>query len=319
MASANLVFRHGERTSHHNLTCALEPVPTLAAHEVLVEVRGVTLNYRDLAISNGTYPFPVKDNVVPCSDSAGVVAAVGDAVEDISVGDRVVANFDRSNLYDHRRTGSTRSAVSSTARFVSTLQCSHRGREDPETCELSFTQLALSSAPASRLDALFGCIPLQPGQTVLFLGTGGVSITGLQLAKAAGAVTIITSSSDEKLQFVKDNFGVDHVINYRKTPDWAAEANRITHGRARLHHRDAQEDMPDVASMVLDKGCIVRGVVVGSKQLLEDVIRFVSNKNIQPYIHKTLGFSREGVLEAFDLLKSARHIGKIGIEVASKK
>jgi NADPH:quinone reductase-like Zn-dependent oxidoreductase len=147
---------------------------------------------------------------------------------------------------------------------------------------------------------------------------------------------------------VKDNFGVDHVINYRKTPDWAAEANRITHGRGAdyiIENGGAgtiaqsikacarggmiaiigflasakQEDMPDVASMVLDKGCIVRGVVVGSKQLLEDVIRFVSNKNIQPYIHKTLGFSREGVLEAFDLLKSARHIGKIGIEVASKK
>ncbi|KAF1336331.1 reverse transcriptase, partial [Globisporangium splendens] len=181
-----------------------------------------------------------------------------------------------------------------------------------------------------------------------YKGTGGVSITGLQLAKAAGAVTIITSSSDEKLQFVKDNFGVDHVINYRKTPDWAAEANRITHGRGAdyiIENGGAgtiaqsikacarggmiavigflasakQEDMPGVAGMVLDKGCIVRGVVIGSKQLLEDVVRFVSNKNIQPYIHKTFGFSREDVLEAFDHLKSARHIGKIGIEVASKK
>jgi hypothetical protein len=114
----------------------------------------------------------VKDNVVPCSDSAGVVAAVGDAVEDISVGDRVVANFDRSNLYGPQKDwvhslggffdGTLRQYIAVPAIAVAKI---------PETCELSFTQLAsLICTGVTAWNALFGCIPLQPGQTVLFLG-----------------------------------------------------------------------------------------------------------------------------------------------------
>uniref|UniRef100_K3X7J7 Enoyl reductase (ER) domain-containing protein n=1 Tax=Globisporangium ultimum (strain ATCC 200006 / CBS 805.95 / DAOM BR144) TaxID=431595 RepID=K3X7J7_GLOUD len=309
----------------------------------------VTLNYQDLAIANESYPFPVKDNVVPCSDSAGVVAAVGDAVEDISVGDRVMTNFDLSNLCGPQKDwahsldgfldGMLRQYIAVPAVAVAKI---------PEACELSFTQLAsLVCTGITAWNTLFGCILLQLDQTVLFLDTGGVSITALQLAKAAGAVTIITSSSDEKLH-EGQLWCESCVINYRKTPDWAAEINRITDGRGADYIVEnggagtiaqsikacvcggmiavigfltsvKQEDMPNVASMAPDKGCIVRGVVVGSKQLLGDVIRFVSNKNVQPYIHETFGFSCEGTREAFDHLKAARHTGKIGIEVASKK
>lgn len=179
-------------------------------------------------------------------------------------------------------------------------------------------------------------------------GTGGVSITGLQLAKAAGAVTIITSSSDEKLKFVQERFGADHVINYRTTPNWAAEALKLTHGRGVDYIFEnggsgtiaqsieavarggiigvigflsaaKQESMPDVASLVLAKGCTVRGIVVGSKQLLEEAVRFVCSKGIQPYVHKTFSFSREQVLAAFDFMREGRHIGKIGIRVASEE
>lgn len=170
---------------------------------------------------------------------------------------------------------------------------------------------------------------------------------GLQLAKAAGAVTIITSSSDDKLEFVKEKFGVDHVINYRKTPDWAAEVECITNGHGADYILETggagtiaqsinavtpggtiavigyladikQEDMPDVAVMALVKGCVVRGVLIGSQQLTEELVRFVANKNIQPYIHKTFGFSRDEVVGAFDYLKSAQHIGKVGIKVKTE-
>ncbi|RLN73434.1 hypothetical protein BBJ28_00025597, partial [Nothophytophthora sp. Chile5] len=97
--ASNLVFRHTERTSHHNLRVASEPRPTITPNDVLVQIRGVALNYRDVAVADSTYPFPVKDSVVPCSDGAGVVVEVGSAVEGLQLGDRVIANFDVTNFY----------------------------------------------------------------------------------------------------------------------------------------------------------------------------------------------------------------------------
>lgn len=340
------VFRHGERTTHHNLTRQTEPLPTLRDHEVLVEVRGVALNYRDLAVANSTYPFPVKDDVVPCSDGAGVITAVGSAVDGFAVGDRVITNFDLSNAYGPQQDwvhslggcfdGVLREYVALPARSITRV---------PDECDLSFPQLAsLVCTGVTAWNALFGLVPLRPGQTVLFQGTGGVSITGLQLAKAAGAVTIITSSSDDKLRFVQENFQPDHVINYRTTPDWAAEAVRLTHGRGvdfiienggsgtiaqslaaitqggtigvvGFLAQAKQEDMPDVAALALAKGCVVRGIVVGSQQLQRELVTFVAAKNIRPYVHKVFGFSRDEVLAAFDYMKSARHIGKLAIQI----
>jgi NADPH:quinone reductase-like Zn-dependent oxidoreductase len=149
------------------------------------------------------------------------------------------------------------------------------------------------------------------------------------LAKAAGATTIITSSSDEKLKLVKEKYGPDYVINYKTTPDWAAEAKRVTGGRAVDHVfenggsgtvkqsidcivmggiisvigflSDAnQEEMPDVAGLALSKGCIVRGITVGSKQLLEDMVRFFVNRELRPPVDKVFGFSTEEVIAAYD-------------------
>ncbi|KAL4086854.1 hypothetical protein PRIC1_013913 [Phytophthora ramorum] len=99
MASTNLVYRISDRTSHHNLKAQIEPLPTVRDHEVLVEIRGVTLNARDLQICSGLYPAAaVKDDLVPCSNGAGVIAAVGPAVDDIHVGDRVIVNIALDNL-----------------------------------------------------------------------------------------------------------------------------------------------------------------------------------------------------------------------------
>lgn len=156
-----------------------------------------------------------------------------------------------------------------------------------------------------------------------------MSITGVQLAKAAGAVTIVTSSSDEKLKFVREKFGVDHVINYRTTPNWAEEVRRLTHGEGADYVIEIggagtieqsikatasggmiavigylagikQEDMPNVPLLALIQGCAIRGVQAGSKQLTIELLRFVSRKNVQPYIHKTFGFDRDEVMAAFD-------------------
>ncbi|KAG9652784.1 NAD(P)-binding protein, partial [Aureobasidium melanogenum] len=147
-------------------------------------------------------------------------------------------------------------------------------------------------------NCFYGNIPLRPGQTVLFQARG--SMTGLQIAKNAGAITVVTSSSDSKLQFVKEQFGAHPSINY-KTANWAEEAQKLTSGRGVDYILEnsgsgtikqsldatamggiisvvgflsatAQEDMPDVAGLALSKGAVVRGITMGSTQLLEEAM-----------------------------------------------
>ncbi|KAG3082874.1 hypothetical protein PI125_g19867 [Phytophthora idaei] len=302
MASANAVYRINDRTSHHNLKCQTEPLPTVRDHEVLVEIHGVTLNARDIQICGGFYPAaPVKDDLVPCSDGAGVVATVGVPAQAII--------------------------------------------KVPAECKLDYVQLAsLVCTGATVWNALYGYVPMKPGQTVLFQGTGDVSITGVQLAKAAGAVTIVTSSSNEKLKFVKEKFGVDHVVNYRTTPNWAEEVRRFTNGEGADYVIEIggagtieqsikatasggmiavigyladikQEDMPNVPLLALIHGCALRGVQAGSKQLTTELVKFVTRKTVQPYIHETFGFTQDEVMAAFEMQNSGKHIGKVGIAV----
>lgn len=177
-----------------------------------------------------------------------------------------------------------------------------------------------------------------------FQGTGGVSITALIFAKAAGAKTIITSSSDEKLELVKSKYGPDHTINYKKTPDWAAKAMELTKGRGVDHILENggsgtikqsieaitpggviscigflgvadQSNMPDVALLALGKGCVVRGINIGPKSMLEDLVRFVDNAKLRMPIEHEFDFTRDGVLAAYKHLESAQHVGKVAIRV----
>ncbi|KAF4127046.1 Zinc-binding dehydrogenase [Phytophthora infestans] len=347
MTSSNLVFRHTDRTSHRTLRVESEPRPEIGPDEVLVQIRGVTLNYRDTIVANGTYPFPVKDDLVPCSDGAGVVLELGADVKNLQLGDRVIANFDVNNL-DGLTPGLERESLGGNVDGVLRQYIALPAQvitKVPEKCGISFVQMAsLVASGVTAWNALFGVLPLKAGQTVLFQGTGGVSIIGLQIAKAAGATTIITSSSDEKLKFVQENFGADHVINYKTHPDWATVANQITSGRGVdfvLENGGSgtitqsieaiavggvisvigflspvkQEDMPDLTVLLLGKGCIVRGISLGSQQQLRALVQFISDHHIQPFVQKTFGFNREEVLAAFDYLQTGRHIGKIGIEI----
>ena len=163
------------------------------------------------------------------------------------------------------------------------------------------------------------------------------------LAKAAGAVTIITSSSDEKLAYVKQKYGADFTINYKKTPDWAAEVKKLVPrgadfvldagGSGTIQQSigavarggqialfgvlspAAKEAMPDVATATWMQGCIIRGINVGSKQQLDEVVQFVGSKNLQLPVERTFGFSRQEVLAAYEYLGSDQHVGKVCIDV----
>ena len=165
------------------------------------------------------------------------------------------------------------------------------------------------------------------------------------MAKAAGATTIITSSSDEKLSQVQKAYGADYTVNYKSNPEWSKKVLEITNG----HGADfifenggagtiaqsinavayggniavigflascPQEKMPDVAALALSKGAVVRGIMVGSKQQLEDVTRFVTSRNLKMPVEKVFGFGRDEVISAFEYLVSGQHIGKVCIAVS---
>lgn len=176
----------------------------------------------------------------------------------------------------------------------------------------------------------------------LVTGTGGVSITGLILAKAAGARTIITSSSDKKLRYVQEQYGADHIINYNTYPNWGAEVQKLTDGLGADYifenggagtikqsidasayggiisaigflSQCPQDQMPDVAALALSKGAVIRGIMVGSKQQLQDVTRFITTKGLQVPVEKEFGFSRDQVIAALEYMTSGSHIGKVCI------
>ncbi|WYZ34747.1 hypothetical protein EsH8_I_001023 [Colletotrichum jinshuiense] len=343
------VFRLPQRSSIHDLREETEPVPEPSSYEVLVRIRSVALNFRDFAVATGKYPFPVKDNVVPCSDLSGDVVKVGSQVKELfAEGDKVIAVFDLNTLYgpildwDHSLGGCLDGALREFIALPSSALV-----KIPSDTRLSYAQLsALVCVGSTAWNALYGNVQLKPGQTVLFLGTGGVSIMGLILAKAAGATTIITSSSDSKLQHVQETYGADFVINY-KTKNWSQEVLKITkgHGADFIFENGGagtiaesinavayggsiavigflascpQEKMPDVAALALSKGAVVRGIMVGSRQHLEEVTRYVVDRGLKVPVEKEFGYGRDEVVAAFEYLSSGAHIGKVCINVSQE-
>ncbi|KAE8362898.1 NAD(P)-binding protein [Aspergillus caelatus] len=345
--SQKVIRLNGPRTSVHNLKAFQEPIPEPSKHEVLIKVHAVSLNFRDVAVATSLYPFPVKDNVVPCSDAAGVVVKVGEGVNKIAVDDHVIGTFDISNLFGQQMDwlNGQGAPIDGVLREYVCIPAAS-AVQIPKESPLSFCEWStLVCTGVTAWNALYGNIPLKPGQTVLFQGTGGVSITGLILAKAAGATTIITSSSDEKLAFVKEKYGVDYTINYKKHPEWSKEVLRLTNGDGvdfifenggsgtigeslnavkmggnisviGFLSQAEQSKMPDVASLALAKGAVVRGIVVGSTQLLQEVTRFVARKGLRLPVDKVFEFTEKSIIEAYEYMASGSQVGKICIKVA---
>lgn len=206
----NTVYRFTDKKSSYK---GIQPVKEtidsndIGKNEVLLKIKAVALNYRDFAITEGAYITDTKDNLIPGSDAAAEVIQVGSGVSDLAVGDRVITNFDPENLYGPQKThltafGAVADGVLSQYKIVP----SYAVNKLPKDSHLTDEEAAcLVCTGVTSWNALYGTPDkFIAGQTVLMLGTGGVSITSLILARAAGAVTIITSSSDEKLKYVKE-------------------------------------------------------------------------------------------------------------------
>ncbi|KEY70142.1 hypothetical protein S7711_03376 [Stachybotrys chartarum IBT 7711] len=344
---SHTVFRLPSQTGIQAIQVHVEPIPSPSPTEVLVRVRSVALNYRDIAICTGAYPLPVTPNVILGSDMAGEVVQVGAKVDDVAVGDKVTTPASFAFQYGLVTEKAHKSALGGgtdgvlaeyfvmPAYAVVKLPTTHLGWEH---------WAALIAAGGTAWNAFYDGPSLRLGQTVLVLGTGGVSLAALVLAKAAGATTIVTSSSDTKLSHVIEVYGADHAINYKTYPDWAAEVLRITNGRGAdyvievggsgtmgqslqavarggvisvIGFMAQPEDgiMPDVAQLALIKGVVVRGVLSASKQQLEEAVHAVGTLGLEMPIDKTFGFSREEVIKAFEYVASGKHMGKVCITV----
>ncbi len=315
------------------------PDPRPGPGQVVVRMRAASLNFRDLAIATGKYMMsPIPPDLVPLSDGAGEVVECGPGVTRVAPGDRVAGIFMQGWLG-----GDIESEFGATALggAIDGVLADYRVFDETGLVKIpghvDFREAAtLPCAAVTAWNALYGLKPLLPGQTVLVLGTGGVSIFALQFARAAGAQVIATSSSDAKLDRVRA-MGAAHTINYHTTEDWAAEVRRLTEGRGADHVVEvggpgtlqrsiASAKLGGIVTLIgvltrgqidplpiLGGGVTVRGVFVGSRAMFEDMNRAIMANGIRPVIDKVFPF--EDAPAAYRHLKSATHVGKVVIDI----
>ncbi|HEU4733697.1 MAG TPA: NAD(P)-dependent alcohol dehydrogenase [Kofleriaceae bacterium] len=318
------------------ITLVDRPALPLGPLDVRVRVRAVSLNFRDLNMVKGAKRR--KAPIVPASDGAGEVVEVGAAVKRVKIGDRVAASFfptwlsgDLSDYHHARALGGgqdgmlAEEVVLSEAAWV------------PLPARLSFEAAAtLPCAGVTAYHALFEAAHLRAGDTVLVQGTGGVSMFGLQLAKASGARVIVTSSSAAKRERATA-LGADHVIDYKADLAWGESARAWTGGRgvdivievggpgtfdqsvAALRYGGTMSILGVLTGLkgevntygVFHKALRVNGVYVGSVAMFEGLIRALEANKIEPIIDRTFGFGE--VKEAYAHLASGAHFGKVVI------
>lgn len=170
--SKHTVFRLAHRQGFDGFEAFEEPIPAIDRHELLIKVRSVALNFRDIAIANSKYPFPVKDNVVPCSDAMGEVHDVGSSVKGFSKGDKVVIAFDPTALYGPINNWNHGLGGPSDGVLRQFIRIPYQGVvKIPDGSSVKDEQwAALVCTGVTAWNSLFGNIPLRPGQTVLFQG-----------------------------------------------------------------------------------------------------------------------------------------------------
>ena len=325
-------------TSLNDLRLDETDIPQPGPGEVLVRVRACSLNYRDQIIPLGFYMGGVvQQDTVPLSDGAGEIAAVGEGVASLKVGDRVAGIFfqDWMDGPPNPGMGAALGAPPAPGMLQDYVVLPEHGVV-PLAETLDFTQAAcLPCAGVTAWNALMeGPRPVKAGDTVLVLGTGGVSLLALQIAKAAGATVIATSSSDEKLERVKA-LGVDHVINYRTTPEWGAEAAQLAGGgvdkvvevggAGTLKQSIAAVGFAGEIALIgvltregdtnphglMFKGASIRGIFVGSKGMAERLNAFIDQHGIEPVVDKV--FPIEKARDAYAYQSSAGLFGKVAI------
>ncbi|RZV35472.1 MAG: NAD(P)-dependent alcohol dehydrogenase [Sphingomonadaceae bacterium] len=316
----------------------LDDAPAPARGEITVRLRASSLNYHDYAVVKGM--IPTAPGRIPMSDGAGEVIAIGDGVTEYAVGDMVVSTFFPDWLDGAPPTtaftrvpgdgidGYARESVTAPTHWFTRAPAGYSAAQ----------AATLTCAGLTAWRALFVDYALKPGDTVLVQGTGGVSIFALQLAKAAGANVIATSSSDEKLERVKA-LGADHVINYKQVEAWGPKALEITGGRgvdcvvevggpgtldqsmlaARIGGHIALIGVltgiagPVQTALLFSKNLTVQGLTVGSRAMQIDMIAAIEANGLEPVISDH--FALADLADAFRHQEANRHFGKICVDI----
>ncbi len=322
-----------------SLSIAERPIPKPGAGEVLIRVRAVSLNYRDLLIAQGRYGRPAKSDLVPCSDGAGEVVEIGAGATRVKAGDRVAGTFFPRWMGGEATPDVLRPALGGDvdgmlAEYA--LLSENTLVHVPE--HLSFEEAAtLPCAALTAWNALTNSL-LRPGISVLVQGTGGVSIFALQFARMAGARVIATSSSDQKLAKALE-LGASDGINYRTTPEWDRKARELTGGAGVDHIIEVGGPGTLARSMnavrvggrisligllsgveaqinpmpILGRQIQLHGVYVGSRDMFEAMNRAISLHQMRPVVSKVFAFDQ--AKDALHYLESGAHFGKVVIKV----
>jgi NADPH:quinone reductase-like Zn-dependent oxidoreductase len=323
----------------------LVSVPDLrpGRYEAVVRTRAVALNYRDLVVARGGYQARVPVGAIPCSDAAGDVIAVGDAVHDVHVGDRVTSTFapgwvagapTREALRTTLGAGQVPGVLSE--QFVLPASALM-----PIAQRLTFEQAAtLPCAGLTAWHALFEAADCGPGTTVLTLGTGGVSLFAVQFAVQAGATVIATSSVPVKIERLKA-MGVAHTINYRDVPAWGEPARGRTPGEEGVDlvvEVGGQGTLEQSLRAVRPGGTIaligtlagaapvnlaplflrsirLQGILVGSREMFGRMNALLARSVLAPVIDSVFAF--EDVPAAYEHLASGTHFGKVVVRVGT--
>lgn len=316
-------------------------VPETAANEVLVRVHAVSLNYRDLMVVRGLYNPKVHKPRTLCSDGAGEVLAVGSAVREFAVGDRVVAGFFPDWIDGSLTDAGAASALGEATEGVLTTVRNFPAHALVKVpAALSFTEAAaLPCAGVTAWNALVEIGNIGAGDTALLLGTGGVSTLALQIAHLRGATTIITSSSEAKLEQAKA-LGATHTLHTAAGEDWSRAVRDLTGGHGATHivevggagtlplslraaARNGLVAMIGILSgvqqplnvlPVLMNGLRVQGIYVGSVAMLSRLVQTFADHGIHPPVGPVFPFHE--AKDAFRTLDAATHFGKIVVELA---
>lgn len=335
------VYQIGSQQGLDSLVSAEVDTPKPGAGEVLVKMRAVCLNHRDLLILSGKYGPARPENRIPVSDGVGEIAQLGEGVSGHAEGDRVVMPHFvdwiggpfSPTVFGHD-IGVTHDGWLAEYMVVP----AHALVPVPDT--LTDAQAApLAAASLTAWNALNVVGKVKSGDAVLSLGTGGVSIMALQIAKMAGARVCITSSNDEKLERARE-LGADVTINYRTNADWEKEAFEKlgggadivveTGGLATLQKSigaaapngriaiigalagTATDPLPAFGA-IIGKNLGIHGIAAGSRAMLVDLVKAVAANDMKPVINRKFGFSE--AKDAYAYLASGDHFGKVMIEM----
>ncbi|KJX92924.1 zinc alcohol dehydrogenase like protein [Zymoseptoria brevis] len=337
-----------------NLRLTTGSMPELKDGEVLVKINTVSLNYRDTEVIMGLYNHHKSvgqaQDLVPCSDICGTIVSAGSS--SWHEGQRIMAIFNQTHTH-----GQVKVKDMSSGLGLPLPGCLTEYRAFPAESLVAVPDY-LSDEEAACLPiagvtawmALNGMRPLgQPitngGETVLLQGTGGVAISGLQIAHAAGLKTIITSSSDKKLERAQRELGASHGVNYKTNPEWQEEVMRLTDGEGAdiifenggaqtlrksfdcvsfgglinaIGYLSGKEDAPgdriNMNVLALRRNVTVKGILNGPREQFEELTKFYAKQQIHPVVDKVFKF--EEAKEGLKYLFSGGHFGKVVVKVS---